>query len=251
MDRGARLVLRRASGRACRAGLGIECETLRKHVRQVEADRAAARLLSSQEREEIKSCVVRVRAAPRERDPEVRQRVFRGRARPTPSEVSRSSTRIVSRFGVESICRDLGVSASAYYRRAGRPALGPLDRGRAVARGDRRAARGQLLRLRVPADVEGAAARRRAGRALPCAAADARTTAIQGAKRRGKPWRTTTSDPGGAARPDLVNRDFTASRPNELWVADFERHEALMDRAVMKGHRLWLVAASRVKLRAA
>jgi len=30
-----------------------------------------------------------------------------------------------------------------------------------------------------------------------------------------------------------------------LWVADFERHEALSNPAVMKGHRLRLVAASR------
>ena len=44
---------------------------------------------------------------------------------------------------------------------------------------------------------------------------------IQGAKRRGKPWRTTTPDPLAHRRPDLVQRDFTASAPNELWVADF------------------------------
>jgi transposase InsO family protein len=44
---------------------------------------------------------------------------------------------------------------------------------------------------------------------------------IRGAKRRGKPRRTTTPDPGARRRPDLVQRDFTASRPNQLWVADF------------------------------
>jgi hypothetical protein len=27
-----------------------------------------------------------------------------------------------------------------------------------------------------------------------------------------------------------VKRNFTASRPDELWVADFERHEALLNR---------------------
>jgi putative transposase len=32
---------------------------------------------------------------------------------------------------------------------------------------------------------------------------------------------TTTPDPGARRRPDLVERDFTAGRPNELWVADF------------------------------
>jgi putative transposase len=44
---------------------------------------------------------------------------------------------------------------------------------------------------------------------------------IQGAKRRGKPWRTTRADPGAMRAPDLVKRDFTAERPNALWVADF------------------------------
>src|SRR4051794_11391094 len=36
-----------------------------------------------------------------------------------------------------------------------------------------------------------------------------------------------------------------------LWVKEAERHEALVDRAVMRGHRLRLVAAGRVKLGAA
>jgi hypothetical protein len=35
-----------------------------------------------------------------------------------------------------------------------------------------------------------------------------------------------------------------------LLTADIERHEALLNRAVLKGHRLRLVAASRKKLRA-
>jgi hypothetical protein len=29
---------------------------------------------------------------------------------------------------------------------------------------------------------------------------------------------------------DLVERDFSASRPNQLWVADLERHEARTNR---------------------
>ncbi len=44
---------------------------------------------------------------------------------------------------------------------------------------------------------------------------------IRGAKRRGKPWRTTIADPRALRPPDLVDRDFTATRPDELWVADF------------------------------
>ncbi len=47
-----------------------------------------------------------------------------------------------------------------------------------------------------------------------------RSDGLQGAKRRGKPWRTTKPDVNAARRPDLVNRDFTATGPDELWVAD-------------------------------
>jgi putative transposase len=47
-----------------------------------------------------------------------------------------------------------------------------------------------------------------------------RAHGIEGAKRRGKPWRTTKPDPAARRRPDLVERDFTAERPNELWMAD-------------------------------
>ena len=50
-----------------------------------------------------------------------------------------------------------------------------------------------------------------------------RQAGIQGAKRRGKPWRTTIPDPDAIRPADLVERDFTASRPDELWVCDFTR----------------------------
>jgi hypothetical protein len=44
---------------------------------------------------------------------------------------------------------------------------------------------------------------------------------------------------------DLVGRDFTvdAAAVNTRWCGDIERHEAPLDRAVVKGHRLQSVAA--------
>ena len=48
-----------------------------------------------------------------------------------------------------------------------------------------------------------------------------RRAGIQGAKRRGKPWRTTSQTPRPRRPPDLVKRDFTAPAPNRLWVGDF------------------------------
>jgi putative transposase len=46
-----------------------------------------------------------------------------------------------------------------------------------------------------------------------------RTEGLQGVSRRKAP-RTTQRKPDACPAPDLVQRDFTASRPNELWVAD-------------------------------
>jgi transposase InsO family protein len=56
-------------------------------------------------------------------------------------------------------------------------------------------------------------------------------------KRRGLPSVPTADD--------LVDRIFVREQPNQLWVTDIERHEALSNRAVVKGHRLRLVAAGR------
>lgn len=39
--------------------------------------------------------------------------------------------------------------------------------------------------------------------------------------RRGRQFVTTKADKAAARPPDLVGRDFTAARPNELWVVDF------------------------------
>jgi putative transposase len=123
------------------------------------------------------------------------------------------------RFGVEPICRTLDVSASAYYqRRTGRRSARVVDDARLVekireihaanyyAYGSRRMWKA-LRRAGEPAG------RGRVERLM-------RTHGICGAKRRGKPWRTTVPDLSARRRPDLVDRDFSAARPNELWVAD-------------------------------
>jgi putative transposase len=77
-----------------------------------------------------------------------------------------------------------------------------------------------------------------------------RQAELAGASRRKGCW-TTIRDRDARPAPDLVQRTFAAQGPDRLWVADIERHEALSNRAVMKGHRRRLVAASRPKLGAA
>lgn len=124
------------------------------------------------------------------------------------------------RYGVEPICRTLGVSASAYYQRA------------TGVRSERAVEDERLLeRIRdVHAANYHAYGYRRMWKALLRAGERVsrcrvqrlmRAHGIEGAKRRGKPWRTTRPDPKAARRPDLVRRDFTAPAPNRLWVGDF------------------------------
>jgi len=124
------------------------------------------------------------------------------------------------RFGVEPICRTLDVSASAYYHRA------------TGARSDRQVEDERLLERieELHAANYSAYGYRKMWLALQRAGEDVgrdrvkrlmRQHGIQGAKRRGKPWRTTTTDPAALRPPDLVDRDFTADRPDALWVADF------------------------------
>ena len=111
------------------------------------------------------------------------------------------------------------MSASAYYQRAtGERSARAVEDERLLERIREVHAR-QLLRLRLPAHVEGAAQRRGAGRPRPRPAPDARH-GIQGAKRRGKPWRT-TSPTRRRAEPGPGGAQLSASRPDALWVADF------------------------------
>jgi putative transposase len=125
-----------------------------------------------------------------------------------------------ARFGVEPICRTLGVSASAYYQRRSGP---PSDR--AV----RDAALLGRIREVQKESYEAYGYRRtwkellRQGERVPRCQVQRlmRREGIQGAKRRGKPWRTTVADPQAPRRPDLLERDFTAPAPNRRWVADF------------------------------
>jgi len=124
------------------------------------------------------------------------------------------------RFGVEPICRVLDVSASAYYqRRSGLPSARTVKDERLLAVIEKTheanycayGYRKLWLALKRGGEDVG---RDRVKRLM-------RQAGIQGAKRRGKPWRTTIVDPAASRSPDLVNRDFSATRPDALWLADF------------------------------
>ena len=60
---------------------------------------------------------------------------------------------------------------------------------------------------------------------------------------RGKGVRTTIPGRDKERPEDLVKRAFRASAPNRLWVADIERHEALLNREGVQDPLHQLVAA--------
>jgi transposase InsO family protein len=123
------------------------------------------------------------------------------------------------RWGVEPICRVLEIAPSTYYDAKARPPSARAERDaelrpklrelwernycvygrRKLTRAARKAGldlgRDQVARLMRAAGLRGASrARRRV---------------------------TTHSDPATVRAPDLLGRDFTATRPNRKWVADF------------------------------
>jgi putative transposase len=122
------------------------------------------------------------------------------------------------RFGVEPICRVLPIAPSTYHAAKRRPPSA-------------RALRDEELKAeiaRVHRDNFGVYGARKVWRQLGREGISvARCTVerlmgelgLQGV-RRGKPRRTTTPDATAPRPADLVDRDFSATRPNQLWVAD-------------------------------
>ncbi len=122
-------------------------------------------------------------------------------------------------FGVEPICEVLQVAPSTYYAAKSRPRSARAGRDAVMLP--------VLLALWVTnRKVYGAhklwKAARRAGHDIgrDQVARLMRDLGIAGVSRRRKKVFTTRADPGAARAPDLVNRQFTADRPDALWVTD-------------------------------
>jgi putative transposase len=121
-------------------------------------------------------------------------------------------------FGVEPICTALQVAPSTYYAAKSRPVS---------ARAVRDAVMIPILvaiwikNYRVYGAHKLWKAARRAGHDIgrDQVARLMRQAGIEGVHRRRR-FRTTRADPTAARPADLVKRDFTAERPNQLWVTD-------------------------------
>ncbi len=121
-------------------------------------------------------------------------------------------------FPVRAMCRVLGLSPSGYYAWLQRP---PSARARAneVLRAEirriHRFSRASYGRPRMYAELRDEGHRvnhKRVSRLM-------RLDGLVGVTRR-KKWRTTKRDPEARPAPDLVERNFSATGPDQLWVAD-------------------------------
>jgi putative transposase len=124
-----------------------------------------------------------------------------------------------ARFGVEPICRALQVAPSSYYaakrrlpsaRAVSDAALSPKVQRVWHDNYQVYGARKIWRQLHREGELVG---RDRVARLM-------RSLGIAGVV-RGKTRRTTVPDPAATRAPDLVQRQFTAIRPNQLWVSDF------------------------------
>ena len=127
-------------------------------------------------------------------------------------------------YGVEPICKVLQVAPSGYWRHAARQRCPEMRCARAC--------RDEVLVPRIEAvwranlQVYGAD---KVWRQLDREGVWVARCTVERLMRRhglrgvirGKVVRTTVQDPGASCPLDRVNRQFKASRPNELWVSDF------------------------------
>jgi transposase InsO family protein len=127
-------------------------------------------------------------------------------------------------YGVEPICREVPIAPSTYYEQKARQ----VDPSRLPARAQRDACLCPEIQRVWDENHQVYGAKKvwkqlnREGiRVARCTVARLmRGLGLRGVV-RGRAWTTTTRSEQGTAGPaDLVQRDFTATRPNQLWVAD-------------------------------
>ncbi|WP_237689895.1 IS3 family transposase [Cellulomonas fulva] len=213
-------VTRPAACRRIGDQLGINPETLRGWVQQAEVDAGerpgmtssdAQRLIElERENRELRRANAILKAA---------SGFLRGGARPPVGQVVAFIDAHREQVGVEPICRLLQVAPSTYYAAKTRP---PSARAAADA------ALGEVITVEHAANYGVYGARKmwkhlhRVGHPVARCTVERlmRERGLHGVV-RGRAKRTTIPAKDGVRASDLVNRAFSASAPNQLWVADF------------------------------
>jgi transposase InsO family protein len=128
-------------------------------------------------------------------------------------------------YGVEPICRMVPIAPSTYFRRK----AAQLDPAKRCAR----ARRDEVLKViiqRIWREHDQAYGSRKVWKQMGREGLRAARCRVRRLMRdlglvgvvRGRAWTTTTQSDAAIERPaDLVDRHFVATRPNQLWVADF------------------------------
>ncbi|HUP25960.1 MAG TPA: IS3 family transposase [Thermoanaerobaculia bacterium] len=205
--------------------MGCTAETLRKWVRQAERDAGKRAGLTTSEREELTQLKRENRELKRANEILRKASAYfgPGGARPPTEVMVGFIDEHRGLHGVESIRRMLPIAPSAYYEQKARQRdperlperakrderlvaeIGRVHRENFSVYGVRKVWR-QLHREGTPV------ARCTVARLM-------RKYGLQGAV-RGRRFKTTVADDTAARPVDLVERDFTAKRPNALWVSD-------------------------------
>ncbi len=119
---------------------------------------------------------------------------------------------------VRRMCRVLGVAPSGYWAWRKRPPAARISANQHLTERIRtihQASRGTYGAPRIHAELQAAGmccGRKRVARLM-------RRAGLVGCHRR-RPFHTTARDPQAEAAPDLVQRQFVATAPNQLWIAD-------------------------------
>jgi putative transposase len=125
-----------------------------------------------------------------------------------------------ARYPIATMCRLLEVSTSGYYAWRQRPTSQRKQEDGVLCeriKSIHRKSHGTYGSPRIHAELKAAGVRvgrKRVARLM-------RQAGLEGVSRRRR-WSLTRRDPDAQAAPDLVQRDFTAKRADELWVADIK-----------------------------
>ena len=195
--------------------IGCEPQTLHDWVRKHEIDTGMRDGVTSDERERLKALGAREQGtAPRQRDPEAGERVFRpGEARPPTQVLNDFIDRHRDTYGVEPICKVLQVAASGYRRHAARA--------RDPSRRSARAQRDDALMLKTErvwqanlqvygADKVWRQMKREGTEVARCTVERLKSRLGLCGAIRGKVVRTTVPEPKQPCPLDRVNRQFKA-----------------------------------------
>ncbi|MBL0218956.1 MAG: IS3 family transposase [Myxococcales bacterium] len=199
---------------------GVSYSAIRKWV--MDADAAAMRNLDGvAPGDQTELLRLRERVAELEEEREILKKAF-GLVRPGSDSYALEAFGFVKAHqavhAISTMCRVLEVSRSGYYAWLHR---GPSERAKQDAKltveihRSFEASRGTYGAPRVLVDLADAGyavGKKRVARLMRCAGLEGVT------RRRKRP--TTVRDPQARPAKDLVDRDFSASGPNELWVAD-------------------------------